>query len=543
MQVNTNVRANIDALISTLKDVSGEDLATANVKDVSVTSNDNGLTITFKTVVDGVERPIVLAMTPELDAPDGATDQVAMEELISKLDAIDVTGMTKGEAIEFVQELIDRLAEKIQASGGLKTTQLPSTSGTSGSATLFNLLEILTLLVEVGQEIKNSAKAIKASDNEMQAQAYERQAELTMAMAEAAKEQSSKYLTISVVMMACSAAVSVGAGIYGATKAALPETKAAGNESNMAHTVQNMEVNAGNVHNITTKSGLAAVQQLPEGRLNDIKATFENNPDINNAKSACITAQDDIRTASNDVSIASQRLTEAETAHQAALESYNSAPEGEQKQLAQQVLDQKTQKLNEARTNLDAAKGRLEAANGRLEAGKVKFQDAVTNVMDKFKSSYTGAAKADQNVKLAELTVANELGFKMLKGETIPGDNNQTFLNDVSFGKMVTASSASYRKAMGSESHWKMQATAQVGQFLGQLSTALHQHWQTEVNYQAQSESAKAQRMQAEATRMQNQYDEDKDLESSGQNIIDTANQTISKVYEGEHETTRNIFS
>ena len=133
MQVNTNVRANIDALISTLKDVSGEDLATANVKDVSVTSNDNGLTITFKTVVDGVERPIVLAMTPELDAPDGATDQVAMEELISKLDAIDVTGMTKGEAIEFVQEVIDRLAEKIQASGGLKTTQLPSTSGTSWS--------------------------------------------------------------------------------------------------------------------------------------------------------------------------------------------------------------------------------------------------------------------------------------------------------------------------------------------------------------------------------------------------------------------------
>ena len=96
---------------------------------------------------------------------------------------------------------------------------------------------------------------------------------------------------------------------------------------------------------------------------------------------------------------------------------------------------------------------------------------------------------------------------------------------------------------MGAESHWKLQAASQFGQFLGQTGTILSQHWQSKVNYQAQSDAAKAQQLQAESTRKQNDYDEDKSLEDSGQQIINAAQQTMSKVYEGEHETNRQIFS
>ena len=545
MQVSNNTMVNFEALANALKGISAEDLAAQNVKDVAITTDAGGLTITFNAVVDGKDVPIVLAMTPELDAPAGASDPVVMEDLIAKLDTVDVKGMTEAEAKEFVQELLGKLTEKIAAQGGLKTTQIPSSKGTTGSATLFNLLEILTLLVEVGQEIKKAAKTIKAADNEMQALSYERQAEATMAMAEAAKSESNKYLMISIGLMVCSAAVSIGAGVYGATKAALAETKSADNQASMANTIKNVEVSSESINTVTTKAGVKAASQIPEARLNEIKASFSENHDINVAKTEVATAQADITAASTDLASAKQDLSNLQTAKAALEEQMENmpldAPEQDRNAL-QQAIDNKTQQIGDAQTRVDAAQTRLDAANERLDTAKTKFQDAVTNVMNKYSSAYTGASKADQNTKLAELTVANEIGLKTLKGATAaPG--GQTIMTDVDFGKVVTRANANYRAAMGAESHWKLQAASQFGQFLGQTGTILSQHWQSKVSYQAQSDAAKAQQLQAEATRKQTDYDEDKSLEDSGQQIINAAQQTMSKVYEGEHETSRQIFS
>ena len=549
MQISSSTQANMQALIDALKGVSGDALSTDSVKDVSVQSTDTGLTITFNAVVDGEVKPVVLAMTPELDAPEGAADMGALEDLIAKLDDLQISGMTTEQAADFMKEFIDKLVEKIQANGGLKTTQIPSSTSTTGSATLFNLLEVLSLLVEVGQEIKKSAKTIKASDNEMQAQSYERAAELTKAMAEAAKQQSNKYLIISVSMMALSAAVSIGAGVYGASKAALPETKAAGSMSKMSAEVNNTNINPENITTLTTKAGIAASNAVGNDGVQAIKDSFANDPSILHAKSECITAQTNVTRQTQNVADAQAAVNTAETELQTAQQEQaalpNDATEEARTQAANKVHDKETA-LATARTSLGNANRDLDAAKAALGDAKRGWQDAVQHVMEKYTSAYTGAAKSEQSGKYNEMVVAHELGMKMLKGDKIPAAQGQiaeSYLTDVDFGKVVTKTANVYRAEMRGENHWKMQAVAQGGQFLGQLATALSQHWQSEVNYEAQSAQADAQRMQADATRKQNEYDEDKNLESSGQNIIDAAHQTMAKLFEGEHETSRQIFS
>ena len=556
---NTNM-ATYESLVNAFKKISGEDLSTENIKDVSVVTGETGLTITFNAVVDGKEVPIVLAMTPELDAPEGAADQVTVGELLSKLELTVPDGMTAEEAEAYKNEMVARLAEKIAEKGGLKTTQLPSTGSTGGSATLFNLLEILSLLVEVGQEIKKSAKSIKTADNEMQALNYERQADATLAMAEAAKAQGAKYLTISVVMMVASAVVSIGAGVYGATKEALPETKAAGVESTMAKTVQNMDVTAENVSTITTKPGNSAASALGEAKVNEIKSSFAEDRSINAAKQQCATAQNNVREASSTVNTARENLANATTARDEAQATLDTAqqnldaapPDAPNRVELQQAvddaqadLDAKNDVVTQRTTELNNAKTTLSDAQNALGDAKAQYRDAVKNVMEKYESAYTGASNATKDEKFNELTVATELGMKMLKGgETgAPEGAGETILNDVDFGKVVSRARNNHTMAMRAESNWKMQAAAQIGQLGGQVSTALNQHWQAEVNYDAQAASAKAQKLQAEATRKQNDYDSDKSLEESGQQIIDAAQQTLRKVYDGEHETSRQIFS
>jgi hypothetical protein len=545
MQVNANTQANMQALIDALKGISGDALTTDTVKDVSVQSTDTGLTITFNAVVDGELKPVILAMTPELDPPEGSFEMGALEDLMAKLDEVQVGSMTNEQAVDFMKEFVDKLVEKIQANGGLKSVQVPSSTSTTGSATLFNLLEVLSLLVEVGQEIKKSAKTIKASDNEMQAQSYERAAELTKAMAAAAKDQSNKYLAISITMMVVSACVSVGAGVYGATRASLPETKAAGSMSKMSAEVNNMDINPQNISTVTTKAGVAASNAIGADAVQAIQQSFSD-PSINAARSECITANtnltnrgNELQTAKGAVATAENNLTQAQNNQQAVNNNPNSTQE--QKDLATAAVHEAESALATAKTTRDNAQQSYDAAKGALAEAKQNWQSAVNNVMGKYTSAYTGAAKSEQSAKYNEMVVAHELGMKMLKGETIPQGGH--YMTDVEFGKVVTRTANSFRAEMRGESHWKMQAAAQSGQFLGQLATILSQHWQSEVNYEAQSAQADAQRMQAESTRKQNEYDEDKNLESSGQNIIDAAHQTMAKLFEGEHETNRQIFS
>ena len=526
MQVSNNTKANMEALIAAFQNIDAGKLSATGATDISVVSGENGLTISFNTTVDGKTMPVTLALSPELEMPEGAADEVALGTLIEKMGTLNVSEMTEDEAVQFMNEVLEKVAEKIQEKG-LQSTTLPSKPGASNQ-TLFNLLEVLSLICEVAQEIKKTSKNIKAADNEMQAQAYERQATKTEAMAATAKEMGNKYMIISVCMLAASAAASIGAGVAGAVKGGLAETKASGVEADMSKSVMNSSGEV-SMTTLTTHSGKSAGNAIGADRVNAISNDFANNPAISNAKS-------EYQAAVNTESEKAQTLQTEQTELARLKTEAGPNPSNEQ----QQAIDAQQVRVDTAKTQLDDAKTATAVA-------KQKFVNSVMDVKGKYDSAYVNAPKAEQAAKKNEMVVANEFAMKTLKGTEITvgdGENaqQQTILNSTDCGKIASSAAKTHRAHLSAENHYIIAALAAGGTFVGQLGQTLSQNWQSEVNYQAQMDSADAQREQAEASRKQKDYEESKDIEGSAQDIINAANQTIQKAYESQHDATREIF-
>lgn len=526
MQVSNNTKANMEALIAAFQNIDAGKLSATGATDISVVSGDKGLTISFNTTVEGKTMPVTLALSPELEMPEGTADEVALGTLIEKMGTLNVSEMTEDEAVQFMNEVLEKVAEKIQEKG-LQSTTLPSKPGATNQ-TLFNLLEVLSLICEVAQEIKKTSKNIKAADNEMQAQAYERQATKTEAMAATAKEMGNKYMIISVCMLAASAAVSIGAGVAGAVKGGLAETKASGVEADMSKSVMNSSGEV-SMTTLTTHSGKSAGNAIGADRVNAISNDFSNNPAISNAKS-------EYQAAVNNESSKAQNLQTEQTELARLKTEAGPNPSNEQ----QQAIDAQQVKVDTAKTQLDDAKTATAVA-------KQKFVNSVMDVKGKYDSAYVNAPKAEQAAKKNEMVVANEFAMKTLKGTEITvgdGENaqQQTILNSTDCGKIASSAAKTHRAHLSAENHYLIAALAAGGTFVGQLGQTLSQNWQSEVNYQAQMDSADAQREQAEASRKQKDYEESKDIEGSAQDIINAANQTIQKAYESQHDATREIF-
>ena len=533
--IDTNMQANLRALQEALKGVDAGKLASEGVKDVSVSTNDAGLTITYNATVNGVTVPVVIAASPELDAPAGASNDASLGDLIGKLGTLNVAEMSSKEAVAFAQSLLASVVDTLQTKGlrtATVTDPLGSAPGANGAgglhkltrpggddagpkplgsskddrpvtsgATLFNLLEILTLIVETGQELKKTAKDIKAAESERQAKAYEDQASETLAMANVAKEEGYKYTVISACMMAVSAAASIGAGIFSA-KMASPGTKASGVTSDMANVVMDEKATV-NFDEVTTDAGKASAKFLnrpkepAEGveladmaqpaqpnRVDEIKGDFANNP----------------------------KIVAARDAYKAALEKDPPASAEE------------------------------------IAKAKDAYVSAVMSVKDKYEAAYVNAPASETDTKYHEMAVANEFAMKHLKGDTVTVSQNGGEPREVSILDrqdcigIKGACAKAYKTAQAGESDYRVTAVATGAPLFGQLANVLNQHWQSSVSYTAQSQSATAQEKSAEATRADKDYDMTKQLEDSAQSVIDAARQTMSKAYESQREATREIF-
>ena len=506
----TDMRANIIALQQALKGVDGGNLASANVKDVSMTSDDAGLTITFNAVVDGVETPVVLSMAPELEPPDGSADEVAAETLLEKLDALDISDMTSEEAAQFMQELLEKTVEKMQEKGMLSTTVPPparlgaSASGddpppATGNATLFNLLEILALIVKVAQDIKKSAKTIKAAENDAQATAYEQQASKMTAMAEVAKDMGLKYTVVSAVMLGISAIVSIGAGVVGAAKGFLTETKANGVAADASNSVMggpDLDNDSLTAQNMTVapkvQSKLGADQGAQQAAVTEIRDAFTG---------------------------ADSPVTKAKTEYQTAVNHLESLPEGDQQR---------------------------PAAQADVAEKKTAFVNAVMDVKGRYDADYVADPSS---VNEAKMTVANEFAMKTLKGTQVdvtrPGQDApqpEHILTGSDCAKIRNGCDKTYRTALKDESHYVVAAVGAGATHVGQLMQMINQYGQSETNYEAQGKAAEAQEEQADATRKQKDYEETKSLEDAAQAVIDAARQTMQKAYASQRDLTKEIF-
>ncbi len=523
MQVSSNAQANLEALIAAFQGVEGNQLSAEGVTDISVVNNgDTNLVITFNMTVNGETVPVTFSLSPELEEPDGVADELALETLLSRLDSLSLSEMTSTQAVSFMNAVIEKAADRIRTEG------MKSTVGTR-NLTLFNLLEVLTLICDVAQEIKRTSKNIKASDNEMQAQAYERQATKTEAMAEVAKEMGTTYMIVSVCMLAVSALVSIGAGVVGAVKGSLAGTKASGVESDMSSKIMNssgeVDMNA-----LTTFTGKRAGGSIGTERVNAIKSDFADNPGIANAKS-------DYQTAVNTQAAKARNLETKQGELAQLKENAGEHPTDEQ----QQAIDAK-------QGEVDAAQQQLDDAKTATAEAKQEFVDSVMAVKGKYDSAYVNSTDAERGAKQDEMVVANELAMKTLKGTEVTvtdGEDvqsQQTILNSTDCGKIVASAAKAHRANLKDENHYILSALASGGTFIGQLGQTLNQGLQSKVSYQAQLDGADAQREQAEASRKQKDYDESKALEEASQEMINAARQTMQKSYESQHEAAKEIF-
>ena len=504
----TDMRANIIALQQALKGVDGGNLASANVKDVSLASNDAGLTITFNAVVDGVETPVVISMAPELDPPEGSVDEVATETLLEKLDALDISDMTSEEATAFMQELLEKTVEKMQEKGLLSTT-VPANkrlgasadggSPTTGGATFFNLLEVLSLIVKVAQDLKKSAKSIKASESEEQALAYERQATKMTNMAEAAKDMGLKYTVVSAVLLGISALVSVGAGVVGAAKGFLSETKANG----VAADASNKVMGGPDLTNDSLTAQNMTVEPKVEAKLGADQG----------AQQAAVTEIRDAFTG------ADSPVTKAKTEYQTAVNRFES---------------------------MQANDPQRPAAQAAVAEKKAGFINAVMEVKGRYDADYVADPSSVNEAKMA---VANEFAMKTLKGTQVDvtrqgqaQPQTEHILNENDCAKIRNTCDKTYRTALKEENHYVISAVGAGAMHVGQLMQMINQHGQSETSYEAQGKAAEAQLEQSDATRKEKDYDETKSLEDAAQAVIDAARQTMQKAYESQHEATREIF-
>ena len=509
MQISNNTQASLEAMLNALRSVDGDQLASEKVKDVSIVSGaDGGITVTFNALVDGTETPMTISLTPELEAPDGVADNEVIGDILAKLEGLNVDEMTPEESAAFMREILTSVAEKIAAKGGLDSAQVPA-KNTKGSATLFNLLEVLSLIVEAGQELKKSSRMMRAANNEMQAQAFERQASKTMATASAAKAQTQQYALISMAVMVASALTAVGAGAYGALKGGASETKALGVEANMSKSIFSKESGTLNMDAVTSAAGLKAAAKLDPAVVNSIKNDFAANPAILKAKTDFTTATAEVNTARAELNTA--------------MEANNNNPEAQAVKTAQAKLD---------------------TAMAKLDTAKQDFKDAVGTVKSSYDNAYINELDpAAKETAYNKMVVANEFAMKELATGKSAGENGVPILSKQDLGKIAHTAKRNFGISVKAEQHWGVAALATTAAAGGQLAGAMNQMWQSDVNFEAQNGMADAQKEQANATREQNEYDLSKSLEDSGQGLIDALIRTLSKLYESQHQTTREIFS
>ena len=534
----SSMQANLQALQEALKKVADDKYA-SEIKDISVASNDAGLTISYVAKVNGATVPIVIAAPPELDSPTKSPDGASLGELIEKLGTLNVAEMSSADAEAFAKSLVASLVETIQAQG-LRTTTVTESGGSDAAApgqhtlkrtgkdgsgptplgssgdnttvtsgpTLFNLLEILTLIVETGQKLKKATKDIKAAEAERQANAYEEQAKETLTMASVAKETGLEFTIISGFMLGVSALASIGPGIYSARNPSAG-TKASGVASDMASAVFDSKTQV-NLDDVTTTSGQASVKFLngtkgdhaEEGvemaevgqpaqpaqpsRVDEIKGDFANNP----------------------------KIVAARNAYKAALE--KTEPPSTEEEIAKAKND---------------------------------YVSAVMAVKGKYDAEYVNAPESDSDVKYNEMVIANEFAMKHLKGDTVSvtlaGETeptDQPILTSQDRNAIKAASTKAYKTDLAGEGSYRLTALATSGPIIGQLANVLNQYFQSSVSYKAQSDTATAQEKSAEATRADKDYEDTKNLEQSAQSVIDAARQTMSKAYESERDAVREIF-
>ena len=116
--------------------------------------------VTFSVSEGDGARAVTLSF-PELEAP-GTVDAAAIDSLVAKLSAGDVLNLSAEAQAKLVEDLKTMLSGLLSAAA----SEGVSTSGSSSSSVFFNLYQLMVLLAQVAQELRDSTRDIREAESQ-----------------------------------------------------------------------------------------------------------------------------------------------------------------------------------------------------------------------------------------------------------------------------------------------------------------------------------------------------------------------------------------
>ena len=116
--------------------------------------------VTFSVSEGDGARAVTLSF-PELEAP-GTVDAAAIDSLVAKLSAWDVLNLSAEAQSKLVEDLKTMLSGLLSAAA----SEGVSTSSSSSSSVFFNLYQLMVLLAQVAQELRDSTRDIREAESQ-----------------------------------------------------------------------------------------------------------------------------------------------------------------------------------------------------------------------------------------------------------------------------------------------------------------------------------------------------------------------------------------
>ena len=560
--------------------------------DVEKTTDVNGkevFKITTKTA-DGTERTATIGV-PDLELPNGV-DSASLESLVSKLEATGL-GFTEEQIKEMKEAVVKAYESAAKAVGDVKSF--------SKGKVLFDLYALMSLMIEIAQAQRDSAREMRTAQNQSIQKAI-------MDQADQQRQAAMTGMIVGIVCGAASAAVSIGMMVgqsFAAKSQSQIMNQSGADSANMrANMLQNTDTTAhadAQLNKITAKVGnevatrvsadfdskLTGAQAGDLGARVDAAAnrvaTAEQN--LQTKTSELETAQANLDQKSQAVTAAEQNFTpEKKAALEASREKQNYITEqmnahepvdperiaqydarignvdiaeaktaeatlntaNQEKTLAQNEVNIKQNAVDLANTELTNAKTELKAAQNDY----VKtVQDVAAQYKDKYQQAIERQANpppgADKKQLAADVKAAKtDMEMAFAKEAKLLSDNNvisPADMKDIIAAARVKVD-VSTDRAMQRMDFKSAERRISTLMGVNNINQSIGGVLQTMSQSLATMQSAEATKISAQTKAQEEMFDQTKDLFQQEQKVIDAVLQLLSAVISTETQSMRDAI-
>ena len=565
--------------LAVLNEVNG----TTNASEAQQVSTSNR-SVTFSSDVFGESMSVTLNIPDDLDLPSEVTPD-AINDLLAKL--VDSKAISNYGELMIVQDSIQKVYSQMAAA-------LADTHSNSTGKVLFDLYQLMALLVEVAQSQRDAARDLRSTENQqiqnsIQAQADEQRTAAMVGLIVG--------VTCGALSAAFSMAMMVGQGI--SYKGQLNATRTSGmdaaqNKVSMLQNADTPEHAQAQLNKVTGERGMG--QQAQERVANAIyrdptvqkaRFNFEVSRGVDQAKNQVTAAktpeaQQQLNEANQTLETRQSEFTQAKTElndalgtldnfkvsetksaaaakaeYLAACEQDNQAPDDAlvgkynqaitaEQNLAEAKAAVANHPITKAQANYDAMKASAaELGVPDFEKARTEYRTALELEADKYAVKYEnavsrGASKADvdaarKDMRMARAIVNNEL-MKDPTLQSTPAEYKQ------SLADAMEASDSASRRLNGNVDYKQSLHRIEVFAGMNAINTAIGNMLMGMTQNLSSMISAEATRDGADTKMAEEQLDQTKDLFQQAQTLVNAAVQMMQAVRQAEAQSMRDAI-